>query len=392
MKRHYLFLTRTDQLYGAERRLMEIFQYINYDEYLISWAVKDKKVFYPMIKSKKLPINLIQLPLLKNEGMIKSFFKMYRFLKRISPHYVVYSQFYFKSFTLPELIAGFLVSKGNVYMIVHDEAPLYKYKSKLHFGCIPGLGLGWRKERLFRRLMVYFTKSTLAVSKEVREILLKLYKYPSSKVKLFYHGRDLKKFCPDPATRHHMRQKFKISDKEIIIISTSRLDKTKSIDRLINAFDMLFQKYRNIWLFILGDGPLKNELSNLADQKTSRERIKFLGFHNDVSPFLKMSDIFVLPSEKEGFGNAVIEAMATGLIVIATKVAGPNEIIKNGINGFLVERSEEDMLRGLTKVLLLTERERKEISINARRFVMDNFDLRKRVKEELKSLGIEINE
>ena len=78
-------------------------------------------------------------------------------------------------------------------------------------------------------------------------------------------------------------------------------------------------------------------------------KILFMGNVDNVGDYLKMSDIFVLSSDNEGFGIALVEAMATGLICVATKCPGPNEIIQDGVNGFLVEKNAEGVLDGLKK-------------------------------------------
>lgn len=383
---------KPNQPYGAERRMIEILTYVDQNKYSVSWAVSDIKSLLPYLQSINLSLDLIQLPSIKYCGIIKRFFIMHNFLKAIKPDCIVYSQFYLRSFNLSELIAGFLVSKGNSYMIVHDEVyPYRKYKSSLHFGIIPGVGLEWRMERIFQKLMVYFSKYTLAVSSRVKEILMIFHKYPENKIKLFYHGKDLKKFMPDLSTRYVMRERFNVPRNDVVIINTSRLVETKCISRLINAFDIAFQKNINIRLFILGTGHLMEELRKLAMSKISSERINFIGYQEDIPSFLKMSDIFVLPSDIEGFGNVLIEAMATGLISISTNVSGPDEIIEDGLNGFLVEKSERGILDGLLKALSLTSEARKQMSNNARLHIQRRFDIQARVVEALSILQLTPN-
>ena len=204
-----------------------------------------------------------------------------------------------------------------------------------------------------------------------------------------YHGVDREEFFPDSEERKIMREKFNISESEIVVISVARLAKEKCIDRLINAFDEIYKNFNNLWLFIVGDGYLYDDLKSLANQKRSGEKIKFLGFQENVARFLKMSDIFVLPSDNEGLSIALMEAMATGLIVVATKTPGSAEIIKDGVNGFLVERSKEGIIKGLTKALLLTQDERERISANAVKLAGEKFDIRKNIKEELSVFGLD---
>ena len=93
----------------------------------------------------------------------------------------------------------------------------------------------------------------------------------------------------------------------------------------------------------------------------------------DVCTILRASDIYVLPSDEEGFGIALVEAMACELVCVATKTIGPSEIIENGRNGFLTERSYEGVLKGLQRALKLGRKEREAIGSCARQRVLEEF-------------------
>jgi glycosyltransferase involved in cell wall biosynthesis len=109
-----------------------------------------------------------------------------------------------------------------------------------------------------------------------------------------------------------------------------------------------------------------------------------------IAEALQGSDIFILPSDNEGFGIAVIEAMSTGLICIATKVPGPEDILQDGFNGFLSETSQEEIHRVLQKVLALDDREKMKVSENARNCVKKNYRKDIVIKEILNTIGIPI--
>ncbi len=394
--RHYLFLRRLSPsggYGGCERVLLDWFEKIEYEKFNVTLAVsKGKKdIFWERIRELKLSVKTIEFPFDFKNRFSERFLNMYSFLKKINPTDIVYVQGGFGDFKLADVFAGYIYTKGNIFMTEHMEAPTPPKKtSRYHFGVIPGLGLWWYREQLSLLLRAYLSKRILAVSKWVKERMVRLYGYPQRKIFVAYHGVETKKFSPDILIRQIMRKKFNIPESGIIIISTARLSKEKCLHRLINAFDRMRQKFKNCWLMIVGDGPLKNELEELASQKVSRERIKFLGFQKDVSGYLKMSDIYVLPSDNEEFSIALLEAMSTGLISIITKTPSPNhhEIIKDGVNGFLAKRIEQGILDGLNKALFLTEGQRKQISNNARESVEENFNIEKGVEEALRILDI----
>src|SRR6185437_15886157 len=100
--------------------------------------------------------------------------------------------------------------------------------------------------------------------------------------------------------------------------------------------------------------------------------IRFLGYVADVCPMLRASDIYALPSDEEGFGLALAEAMACELICVATKTIGPSEIIEDGVNGFLTDLSYEGVLKGLDRALSLDIEERPAMGRRARQRIIDD--------------------
>jgi glycosyltransferase involved in cell wall biosynthesis len=316
------------------------------------------------------------------------FVNHFKFLKRFKPNYIIYVQGGFLDFQFPEFLAGFLITKSKIFSLYVSGPPLPpKRTSKKHWNILSGMGLWWYMQMFFISLRGFLCKKILAVSETVKDELVKRYYYPQKRIYVKYHGIDLNTFRPDVQIREKMRRRYEIPNKDMVIISSARLSKEKCVHRLINAFDLSCQRFQGIHLFLLGDGPLRTEVEELVVQKSSKYRIKLLGFQ-DVLDYLKMSDIFVLPSDTEGLSRAMLEALAVGLISVITEVPGASEIIKDGFNGFLVERSENGVLNGIIKVLSLTEKQRKQISMNAREFVEEYFDIEKNIKEELRILGL----
>lgn len=123
-------------------------------------------------------------------------------------------------------------------------------------------------------------------------------------------------------------------EKQILFVG--RLVKSKGVDFLINAFSFINNKE---WkLVIVGDGPERESLENLAANFDCNTRINFAGIQSDINFFYQSSEIFAFPSFTEGFPNALLEAMAAPLACISFNCkAGPGDIIENGVNGILVE-------------------------------------------------------
>jgi glycosyltransferase involved in cell wall biosynthesis len=103
---------------------------------------------------------------------------------------------------------------------------------------------------------------------------------------------------------------------------------------------------------------------------------------------LKASDIYVLSSDDEGFGIALVEALSTGLLCVATRGPGPSDIIADGQNGILVEASDEGVRLGLQRALSLGSDERVRLTERARKTVEDRFEIAQAIRSALDALGI----
>ena len=151
-----------------------------------------------------------------------------------------------------------------------------------------------------------------------------------------------------------IRDKFKIDKKDFVITFVGRIVKDKGINELIEAFINLSKKYNNLKLLLVGDyeehlNPIKNENKILID---SLDSIITVGFQSDIRDFLSITDLFVLPSYREGLPNSLIEAGSFGIPLLATNINGCNEIIDDGITGILVEKkSAKKLEEGIDKLL-----------------------------------------
>ena len=165
--------------------------------------------------------------------------------------------------------------------------------------------------------------------------------------------------------RHDKRRLFKINDKEVVIGYIGRLSVEKGIQYLIEAGEILKEMYEPFKMLIVGDGPAKKELKNLVKQKKLGSEVIFTGFQNDIENWIPALDIFVLSSLTEGTPMALLEAMAFKIPVVATNVGGIPKIIKNGINGILVEPGDSSELAREIKLLINDPILQKKIVENA---------------------------
>jgi len=130
-----------------------------------------------------------------------------------------------------------------------------------------------------------------------------------------------------------------------------RLDYLKGVDVLLQALRKLIDSRIPVHLDILGDGPERNKLEMMSQQLGINDAVTFHGAVHGVEPYLQQATMLVLPSLSEGMPNVVLEAMACGLPVIATRVGGIVDIIADGENGLLVDAQRPDQLYDAMKKL-----------------------------------------
>lgn len=132
--------------------------------------------------------------------------------------------------------------------------------------------------------------------------------------------------------------------KEHVFVTAGRLEPVKDQTTMIEAFATFQQSHPDYRLVIYGEGPLRESLQMLIEEKRLQNNVTLAGRTNDLWNKIASAEAFLLTSEYEGMSNALIEAMCLGLPVISTKVAGATDLVKDGENGFLIEVHDRDSL------------------------------------------------
>ncbi len=161
------------------------------------------------------------------------------------------------------------------------------------------------------------------------------------KIVRVHNGIDPNEFSFDHEGRLHYRKKVRsllnVPSSDFLIGYIGRLSPEKGIDLLLPAFDIVHETLPESHLVVVGDGLLKYQLEKAAEMHPSRGRILFTGFRKDIPEILCALDLLVLPSYIETFSLTSLQAMASGIPVVASDVAGSPEQIISGYNGLLFE-------------------------------------------------------
>ena len=197
------------------------------------------------------------------------------------------------------------------------------------------------------------------------------------------NGIDLEYFDRPPEV---LEQAEKYRKEEVVTFCfVGRIVRDKGMNELVAAFQRLHQAYPNTRLVLVGPfeeklDPVLPETRQVIEQHAA---IEWMGWQNDIRPFLAASEVFVFPSYREGFPNVVLQAGAMGLPSIVTDINGSSEIITEGVNGSIIPSQDEEALYKAMEKLLDTE-ERRKLAQQARPQIANRYERKALWKELLK--------
>jgi len=191
-------------------------------------------------------------------------------------------------------------------------------------------------------------------------------------------GAELRSFRPaDPEERETIRRDLNWPADALVVITAGYLLEAKGIFELVNAFDQVAGRHRQAMLVYLGDGPERPALENRIAHSPFKERVHLVGHVHpqEVATYFRAADLFALPSHHEGMPNVVLEGMAAGLPILATRVGGIPEAVPDERYGILVPpRNQAELGRALERIL--ADRPlRESMGAAARRRAVEHYDI-----------------
>ena len=201
-----------------------------------------------------------------------------------------------------------------------------------------------------RQFQMNGSAKIIAVSKEVKNDIVRHYSVPADKVVVVYNGVDQNRFHPSKRAevRESIRERWKIPMDSPLVLFVGSGFRRKGLDRILSIWKS--PRLRDVFLLVVGDDARINRYLSLASS-IAPGRIIFTGRRDDIENYYAAADVVALPALQEGFGNVVMEALASGLPVLVSRDVGAAEIIHGPLVQGIVDRVED--LRELEEKLLL---------------------------------------
>ncbi len=239
-------------------------------------------------------------------------------------------------------------------------------------------GFGWR-QCLMEKLLARYTKKVICCSAAVKEFMTDFVGMREDKVVVIYNG--VPELDHVRTTGDRFKDMLGIPRDARTIGTVASIVPHKGHKYLIEAFKGIEQQIPGTYLVLVGNGPLRKEIEELADKYDILKRVRFTGKQSDIYPYLSIMDIFVLPSvEREGFGLALIEAMSMEKPVVATDIGGIPEVVEDGKSGILVRPGDYG---GLMKAIIsiMNNRQAKDMGKRGREIYLEKFTISTMVKK-----------
>lgn len=304
----------------------------------------------------------------KKEGKdLFVFVKLWRLLRKLKPDIVHTRNFATLECQVPTFLAGV---KGRI----HGE----------HGWDMGDLDGSSYKHRIVRRFLKIFVGAYIALSKDIQGYLSSQIKIPQYKINQVYNGVDTDFFHPRNQGHEKLPVKEFVQRGTLVIGTVGRMKAVKDQLTLAKAFLNLLEVIPNarnrLRLVLIGDGPVRESVEELLKENNATDIAWIPGSREDISNILRCLDIFVLPSLAEGISNTILEAMACGLPVVATKVGGNPELVIDGETGLLVPPSDPNAMADALKNYVLNPELMIRHGKAGRRRVEENFSILKMVK------------
>lgn len=253
-----------------------------------------------------------------------------------------------------------------------------------------------RTYNLIRRGIRPLVQRYIAVSRDLKDWLRDTIRVPENRISQIYNGVDTRRFLPASRECPEGTDSGFFPDKAVVIGTVGRMSAVKDQLTLVRAFLALLEAepraYQYMRLLIVGDGPLYGQIGAMLQGAGAEELAWMPGDRSDVPALMRAMDVFVLPSLGEGISNTILEAMSSGLPVVATRVGGNPELVEGGKTGTLVPPADVANLTAALRSYVHDPALRKRQGQAGRARVEEQFSLEKMVEGYLRAYDALLND
>jgi glycosyltransferase involved in cell wall biosynthesis len=250
-----------------------------------------------------------------------------------------------------------------------------------YHGMLNTTGSPRRSERLQLWLVRTLSATTVAVSDPLREQLVRKAGFRPDKVRTIYNGVDWTSFDRE-SSMAAKRAELGIDPHHQVIGMVGNLRRAKGYPHFVRAAARVAETVSRVTFLIIGEEEqsLRQELDAEIARRGLKSHVRFLGFRRDVPDLLRMLDVFVLSSLSEGMSIATVEAMGAGVPVVVTRSGGPEDLVQDGITGFLVPPRDAESMATKIKLLLGDATLAARMAAQGKRYARSHFGVQDMVR------------
>jgi sugar transferase (PEP-CTERM/EpsH1 system associated) len=249
-----------------------------------------------------------------------------------------------------------------------------------------------QRRRIFRRAAYAMADAVVTVTRELRDYHARQAWLSPERIRVIYNGVDTQTFFPRPEARVILRKRFDLPEQRFIVGTVGRMVPIKDHPTLLRAVEILIERGIDAHALLVGSGPALELNKQFVKASSLLEgRVTFTGLSQEIPELLNTMDAFALPSISEGMSNTLLEAMATGLPLLATGVGGNTEVIEPERMGWLVPPRDAEALAARIALLASQENLRRDFGAAARARAVERFSLN-RMLNDYNDLYLELAE
>lgn len=277
----------------------------------------------------------------------------------------------------PDILNSHLIHSNLLARVVGNWARVPRIISSTH-----SENFGGKLRYLLFRLSDKLSDLNLVVSWRIKNQLIEKKLSTAEKIKVIHNGiKPARQVSQEELTVK--KEELGLEKNQPILLFLSRLTTVKGCIYLIRAVNKLRDKYPQIKLLIVGNGPERGNLEAEVEKLNLAKHVLFLGEQRDVDLYYQLADLFILPSFHEGLSNVVIESFANKTLALATKTGPMPEIIEHGVNGFMVDElgDDEALALGIENALNISLEKRQMMTEKAYTDYLAKFTIERMVNE-----------